>query len=93
MPGYDWDGLTAQARLINTGVLIDYSWHRYAKVWRVPVAGELLRATTSRLGFPSSSAARTPATGTRRRAITRATCPRRRSPQRCAILPARLVRG
>jgi len=41
----------ASVTLIDTGVLIDYSWHKYAKVWRVPVAGELLQATTSRLGF------------------------------------------
>ena len=41
----------ASVTLINTGVLIDYSWHRYAKVWRVPVAGEVLQAATSRLGF------------------------------------------
>ena len=41
----------ASVTLIDTGVLIDYSWHKYAKVWRVPVAGEVLQATTSRLGF------------------------------------------
>jgi len=41
----------ASVTLIDTGVLIDYTWHRYAKVWRVPVAGELMHATTSRFGF------------------------------------------
>jgi pimeloyl-ACP methyl ester carboxylesterase len=41
----------ASVTLINTGVLIDYSWHKYARVWRTPVAGELLQASTSRFGF------------------------------------------
>ena len=41
----------ASATLINTGVLIDYKWHRYAKIWRTPVVGELFNATTSRGAF------------------------------------------
>jgi len=41
----------ASVTLINTGVLIDYRWHKYARVWRTPIAGELLQATTSKLGF------------------------------------------
>lgn len=41
----------ASVTLIDTGVLIDYSWHRYAKIWRLPVAGAALQAATSRLGF------------------------------------------
>jgi pimeloyl-ACP methyl ester carboxylesterase len=41
----------ASVTLINTGVLIDYTWHKYARVWRTPVAGELFQASTSRLGF------------------------------------------
>lgn len=44
-------GALASVTLINTGVLIDYSWHKYARVWRTPVAGEVLQAATSRLGF------------------------------------------
>ncbi len=37
----------ASVTLINTGVLIDYRWHRLARVWRIPVIGELMqRATT-----------------------------------------------
>ena len=40
----------ASVTLINTGVLIDYRWHRLAKVWRIPVLGELfMRATTDRV--------------------------------------------
>jgi pimeloyl-ACP methyl ester carboxylesterase len=40
----------ASVTLINTGVLLDYKWHRLARVWRTPVAGELLmRATTPRV--------------------------------------------
>src|SRR5262249_32335781 len=39
----------ASVTLINTGVLLDYRWHRLARVWRTPIAGELLmRATTQR---------------------------------------------
>ena len=41
----------ASATLINTGVLIDYTWHRFAKIWRTPVLGELFQATTTRSGF------------------------------------------
>jgi pimeloyl-ACP methyl ester carboxylesterase len=41
----------ASATLINTGVLISYRWHRYARIWRTPVAGEVLQATASRPAF------------------------------------------
>lgn len=37
----------ASVTMINTGVLLDYRWHRLARVWRTPVLGELLmRAST-----------------------------------------------
>ncbi|OBH14374.1 alpha/beta fold hydrolase [Mycobacterium sp. E3247] len=40
----------ASVTLINSGVLLDYKWHRLARVWRTPVAGELfMRTTTPRL--------------------------------------------
>jgi pimeloyl-ACP methyl ester carboxylesterase len=41
----------ASATLINTGVLLDYRWHRLAKIWRTPVLGELFMASTTRAGF------------------------------------------
>jgi pimeloyl-ACP methyl ester carboxylesterase len=41
----------ASVTLINTGVLIDYKWHRYARIWRIPVLGELFFATATRSGF------------------------------------------
>jgi len=41
----------ASVTLINTGVLIDYRWHKYARVWRTPVVGEVFQTATSRLGF------------------------------------------
>ncbi len=41
-------GALASATLINTGVLIDYRWHHYARIWRTPVAGEVFQATASR---------------------------------------------
>jgi pimeloyl-ACP methyl ester carboxylesterase len=41
--------LDAQAgvTLINTGVLVGYRWHKYARVWQVPVLGELAQLPTS----------------------------------------------
>jgi pimeloyl-ACP methyl ester carboxylesterase len=41
----------ASATVINTGVLLDYTWHRLAKIWRAPGLGEAFMATTSRKGF------------------------------------------
>jgi pimeloyl-ACP methyl ester carboxylesterase len=41
----------ASATLINTGVLLDYHWHHYAKIWRTPGVGELFQATTTRGAF------------------------------------------
>ena len=41
----------ASATLINTGALIGYRWHRYARIWRTPGLGELFQATTSRPAF------------------------------------------
>jgi pimeloyl-ACP methyl ester carboxylesterase len=39
----------ASVTLINTGVWFDYGWHRLAKVWRVPVLGELLQRLSNRI--------------------------------------------
>ena len=44
-------GALASATLVNTGVVIDYRWHRYARIWRTPVLGEIFMATASRPGF------------------------------------------
>jgi pimeloyl-ACP methyl ester carboxylesterase len=41
----------ASATEINTGVLLDYKWHRYARIWRTPVLGELFQATATRTAF------------------------------------------
>jgi pimeloyl-ACP methyl ester carboxylesterase len=53
--GLDWAARNperlASAVLINTGALIDYSWHYLARIWRTPVAGELFQATTTRSGL------------------------------------------
>ncbi len=38
----------ASVTLINTGLLLDYKWHRLARVWRTPLAGELLMRSTTR---------------------------------------------
>ncbi len=41
----------ASAVLINTAILPDYRWHYLAKIWRMPVAGEIFQATTTRSGL------------------------------------------
>lgn len=41
----------ASVTLIDTGALIDYEWHRYAELWRTPIIGELVIATTTRAAF------------------------------------------
>lgn len=35
----------ASVTLINTGVLRDYEWHTFARIWQTPVLGELLQWT------------------------------------------------
>lgn len=41
----------ASVTLVNTGVLVDYTWHALARVWRTPRAGELFMRTTTRSGL------------------------------------------
>jgi pimeloyl-ACP methyl ester carboxylesterase len=41
----------ASVTLINIGVMPGYRWHYLAKIWRMPVLGELFMATSSRSGF------------------------------------------
>ena len=43
-------GAFASATLINTGVLLDYRWHRLARIWRTRGLGDLFMATTTRAG-------------------------------------------
>jgi pimeloyl-ACP methyl ester carboxylesterase len=38
----------ASVILINTGALIGYRWHRYARIWRTPVVGELFMLMSNR---------------------------------------------
>ena len=40
----------ASVTLINTGVLLDYRWHRLARIWRTPGLGEAFMATSTRAG-------------------------------------------
>jgi pimeloyl-ACP methyl ester carboxylesterase len=42
---------TASVTLINTGVLLDYQWHKFARIWRTPGVGELFGALTTRAAF------------------------------------------
>ncbi|MCU0620495.1 MAG: alpha/beta hydrolase [Gemmatimonadales bacterium] len=41
----------ASTTLINCGVLPGYQWHRFARLWRTPVLGELMQALATRGGF------------------------------------------
>ena len=41
----------ASVTLINTGLFAGYRWHKFAKVWRTPIVGELFQATTTRAGL------------------------------------------
>jgi pimeloyl-ACP methyl ester carboxylesterase len=41
----------ASAILIDTGILPGYRWHRLARIWRTPVAGEIFQATATRGAF------------------------------------------
>lgn len=41
----------ASTTLINCGVLPGYQWHRFARIWRTPVLGELVQALSTRRGF------------------------------------------
>jgi len=41
----------ASATLINTGVLLDYRWHRLARIWRTPALGEAFMASTTKPAF------------------------------------------
>ena len=43
--------MVASVTLINTGILLDYSWHRLGKIWRTPILGEIFQATTTRPAF------------------------------------------
>ena len=38
----------ASVTLINTGVLLDYRWHRMARLWRIPIVGELVQKASTR---------------------------------------------
>jgi len=37
----------ASITLINTGVLLDYRWHRLARLWRLPIVGELVQKAST----------------------------------------------
>ena len=37
--------------LINIGLMPGYRWHYLARVWRIPVVGEIFMATATRAGF------------------------------------------
>jgi pimeloyl-ACP methyl ester carboxylesterase len=50
--GLVWATMNAEAlasvTLVDTGLMPGYSWHYLARIWRTPVAGELLQATATR---------------------------------------------
>lgn len=40
--------LVASVTLINTGVMLDYTWHRVARIWRIPIVGEIVQRIAAR---------------------------------------------
>ena len=47
----DEPGALASATIINSGIWPDYRWHFYARLWRVPLLGEIIMASVTRRGF------------------------------------------
>lgn len=41
----------ASVTLVNLGVLPGYRWHKYARIWRTPVIGELFQLLSGRSAF------------------------------------------
>ena len=41
----------ASLTLINVGILPGYRWHKYARIWRTPVLGELFQISATRPAF------------------------------------------
>ncbi len=41
----------ASVTLFNIGILPGYRWHFLARLWRMPIIGELFQMTTTRFGF------------------------------------------
>ena len=37
----------ASLTLFNVGILPGYRWHKFARIWRTPIVGEVLQALTS----------------------------------------------
>jgi pimeloyl-ACP methyl ester carboxylesterase len=50
----------ASITLINVGIMPGYRWHRMARLWRTPVIGELVMATTTRRGLKAALRATNP---------------------------------
>ncbi|HEY3820493.1 MAG TPA: alpha/beta hydrolase [Polyangiaceae bacterium] len=47
----DHPGAVASLTLFNVGVLPGYRWHKFARIWRTPVLGELMQLLTTRRSF------------------------------------------
>jgi pimeloyl-ACP methyl ester carboxylesterase len=41
----------ASVTLVNTGVLPGYKWHKFARIWRTPVLGEIFQLAATRRAF------------------------------------------
>jgi pimeloyl-ACP methyl ester carboxylesterase len=41
----------ASITLFNVGVMPDYRWHKYARIWRTPIVGELFMAGVTRFAL------------------------------------------
>jgi pimeloyl-ACP methyl ester carboxylesterase len=43
----DHPNVVASVTLIDCGVMPGYKWHKYARIWRTPIVGELMALTTT----------------------------------------------
>jgi pimeloyl-ACP methyl ester carboxylesterase len=53
-------GAVASVTLVNIGLMPGYRWHKYARIWRTPILGELSQLITTRWAFRAGLNAENP---------------------------------
>jgi pimeloyl-ACP methyl ester carboxylesterase len=56
----DHPNQVASVALFNTGLMPNYRWHKFARIWRTPIVGELFQLLATRAGFRALLAADNP---------------------------------
>ena len=41
-------GAVASVTLVNVGIMVGFRWHKYARIWRTPILGELFQLSATR---------------------------------------------